>query len=143
MKRIIVVALLLVIGAGVVAALPGVRSAEAAPPNPFIGEWKAISPHPPLVDAHLSISGGRRIVGMHLTDPYDFLFCASTPGPGGTEIAVEAWGIGLVSGNHLNAVFFYRCSDGTTGFGSATWCMCGTSTDAMNDDTGHLWTRVS
>jgi hypothetical protein len=122
------------------------RPIDAAPPgppdvSPFVGEWRAISPEPEVGDAHLSISG-RAILSLRLDDPFDTLFCDSSVGH---AIAVSAHGLGVISGPRTLSVFYvYRCSDGSTGFGTTTYSFSpdSPSTDSMVDSTGHFWTRV-
>jgi hypothetical protein len=143
MKRLLRGLILLVLALTAILLLPSGRTIEAAPVNPFTGNWTAVSPHS-QPNAALSIRGHRSFVTLRLHDPYDFLFCDSTPSSAseaGNIIADDAVGVGYVSGDTLTAVFRYRCSDGKSGFGTATfiWHSVG---DSLVDSTGHLWTRI-
>ncbi|HLF71615.1 MAG TPA: hypothetical protein VI759_05630 [Dehalococcoidia bacterium] len=143
MKRVVMLAVALGFIVTTALAVGTPRTTEAAPPNPFAGEWSAIARQPTLANAHLEIRGGRRVVGLRLVDNDDRLFCNSQFD---APVRVEAVGIGVVTGpKTLDVLYFYHCSDGTSGFGTTTYSFSlvpGAGTDSMIDTTGHFWTRL-
>ncbi len=119
----------------------GSRPAEALAPSPFAGDWKAAS-RQTMPDAHLSIRGSA-IVVLRLADPDDRLFCHSVV-PGAIK-SVAATGIGIMTGpKTLSTLFFYRCSDGSSGFAAALFRFppLSATQNEMADSSGHVWTRV-